>query len=80
MSTSIILHIENTEPVLGEVEELPALDDTMVRISNPRQRDGKDLIFLERNVVTVYWPIAKINFIEILPGEEEEEVISFVRE
>lgn len=80
MSTSIILHIENTEPVMGEVEELPALDDTMVRVSNPRQRDGKDLIFLERNVVTVYWPIAKINFIEILPGEEEEEVISFVRE
>lgn len=80
MSTSIILHIENTEPVLGEVEELPALDDTMVKVSNPRQRDGKDLIFLEHNVDTVYWPITKINFIEILPGEEEEEVISFVRE
>lgn len=80
MSTSIILHIENTEPVLGEVEELPELNDTMVKVSNPRQRDGKDLIFLEHNVVTVYWPIARINFIEILPGEEEEEVISFVRE
>jgi len=80
MSTSIILHIQNTEPVLGEVEELPKLTDTMVKVSNPRQRDGKDLIFLQHNVVTVYWPISQLNFIEILPGEEEEEIISFVRE
>ncbi|MBS3751063.1 MAG: hypothetical protein R6U51_02920 [Anaerolineales bacterium] len=80
MSTSIILHIQNTEPVLGEVEELPKLTDTMVKVSNPRQRDGKDLIFLQHNVVTVYWPVSQLNFIEILPGEEEEEIISFVRE
>jgi hypothetical protein len=65
---------------LGEVEELPKLTDTMVKVSNPRQRDGKDLIFLQHNVVTVYWPISQLNFIEILPGEEEEEIISFVRE
>lgn len=80
MTTTIILHIQNTEPVLGEVDELPNPSDNMVKVNNPRQRDGKDLIFLERSVVTVYWPISQINFIEILPGEEEEEVISFVRE
>jgi hypothetical protein len=31
-------------------------------------------------VVTVLWPLEKINFIEILPGEEDEEIIGFVRE
>lgn len=80
MSTSVILHIKNTEPILAEVDELPNTQDIMIKVTNPRRRDGKDIVFLEHNVVTVYFPIAEINFIEILPGEEEEEVISFVRE
>jgi hypothetical protein len=80
MSTSVIVHIRNAEPMLAEIEELPQPNDTVIKLSNPRQRDGKDLIFLEHNVVTVYWPWAEISFIEILPGETAEEVVSFIRE
>ena len=80
MSHTIILHIKNSEPVLAEIDEMPDPKDRMLKVTNPRQRDGKDLIYLEHNVVTVYFPIAEINFIELLPGEDEEEVISFVRE
>ncbi len=80
MSTTVIIHIRNAEPMLAEIEELPQANDTLITLSNPRQRDGKDLVFLERNVVTVIWPIAEIGFIEILPGETAEEVVSFIRE
>lgn len=80
MPVSIILHIKNTEPILGEIDELPKADDNLLKVSNPRQRDGKDLVLIQHNVVTVYWPVTTINFIEILPGEEEEEIIGFVRE
>jgi len=80
MSTTVIIHIRNAEPMLAEIEELPQASDTLITLSNPRQRDGKDLVFLERNVVTVIWPIAEIGFIEILPGETAEEVVSFIRE
>ncbi len=80
MSTTVIIHIRNAEPMLAEIEELPQANDTLITLSNPRQRDGKDLMFLERNVVTVIWPIAEIGFIEILPGETAEEVVSFIRE
>jgi hypothetical protein len=66
--------------MLAEIEELPLLTDTLLKLSNPRQRDGKDLIFLEHNVVTVYWPWSEISFLEIMPGETAEEVVSFVRE
>jgi hypothetical protein len=66
--------------MLAEIEELPQANDTIIKLNNPRQRDGKDLIFLERNVVSVYWPLAEISFIEILPGETAEDVVSFVRE
>jgi hypothetical protein len=66
--------------MLAEIEELPQPNDTLIKLSNPRQRDGKDLVFLEHNVVTVYWPWAEISFMEILPGETAEEVVSFIRE
>lgn len=80
MSISVIVHIRNAEPMLAEIEELPQSSDTLIKLSNPRQRDGKDLIFLEHNVVNVIWPLTEISFIEILPGETAEEVVSFIRE
>ena len=80
MSSSVIVHIRNTEPMLAEIDELPQLTDVLIKLNNPRQKDGKDLIFLERNVVSVYWPWAEISFLEILPGDTAEEVVSFIRE
>ena len=80
MSHSVIVHTRNAEPMLAEIEELPDTKDTLIKLSNPRQRDGKDLMFLERNVVSVYWPWAEISFMELLPGETTEDVVSFIRE
>ena len=80
MSSTVIVHIRNAEPMLAEIDEMPQLTDVLIKLSNPRQKDGKDLIFLERNVVTVYWPWAEISFLEILPGDTAEEVVSFIRE
>jgi len=77
---TLILHIHNADPIVGEVEEVPETTDTMVIITNPRMRDGKDVPYLAENVITVLWPIDKIHFIEILSGKEEEEIIGFVRE
>jgi hypothetical protein len=70
----------NEDPVMGEVEEMPSLSDVLVLVKNPRRRDGKDLPYLEQNVTQVIWPMSRINYIEVIPGVEEEEIISFVRE
>jgi hypothetical protein len=80
MSFQVLIHIESADPVLGEVEELPTPTDTMIKVENPRMKDGKDLYYLANNVVTVYWPVHRLNFIEVLPSEEEERIIGFVRE
>lgn len=80
MSYTLIVHILNSDPVVGEVDELPSNTDLMVRLNNPRKVDGKDLHYLAESVVTVYWPLERINFIEVLPTEEEETIIGFVRE
>lgn len=77
---SVIIHIQNEDPVLGEVDELPSPEDSLIIVKNPRKRDGKDLIYLDPNVTTVIWPVTRINFIEVVPSEAEEEIITFVRE
>ncbi len=77
---TVLIHLQNEDPVLCEVEELPTPTDLMITVKNPRKKDGKDLHYLEPNVTTVMWPISRITFIEIIPGAEEEDIISFVRE
>ena len=81
MPISVILHISNEEPIAGEIEIMPEPGDTILIVNNPRRRDGKDLPYISASEVTsVIWPWVNINFMEILPSEEEEEIIGFVRE
>lgn len=77
---TIIVHLTSEDAVIGEVDELPQKNDTLVFIKNPRRKDGKDLPYLDQNVTQVIWPIHKITLIEVVPGAEEEQIISFVRE
>jgi len=79
MAYSIILHMPGEPSIMGEVEELPKPADTLITVSNPRLRDGKDIHYLEHNVVKVMWPVNKITLIEVLESEEEERLIGFVR-
>jgi len=80
MHQTIVIHLQNEEAVVGEVEELPKPTDSLIAVNNPRRMDGRELTYLEENVVTVIWPIHRLNFIEILPTKEDEEIIGFVRE
>lgn len=80
MAIEVILHMQNADPILGEIDELPSPQDQLIKVNNPRLRDGKELHYLQSNVVTVLWVINQLSFIEILPGEEDEKIISFVRE
>ena len=80
MAYSIILHVVGESSILGELDELPKPADTILIVNNPRLRDGKDIHYLEHNVVKVIWPLSKIALIEVLESEEEENLIGFVRE
>jgi hypothetical protein len=80
MPYTILLHIHNEDPVLGEVEELPHPSDNFVLVTNVRKRDGKDVHFVDPAAVSLIFPWSRIGFIEVMPSEEEGEVIGFVRE
>jgi hypothetical protein len=80
MAISVLVHLQNEDAVMGEVEELPAANANFITVSNPRRRDGKDLPYLQSNVNTVIWTINRVSFIEVIPGEAEEKLVTFVRE
>jgi len=77
---TVIVHINNEDPVMGEVEELPQPTDQIIMLKNPRKKDGKDVHYLEPNVNLVIWPFHRITFIELIQDIKEDEIISFVRE
>ena len=80
MSYRIQVHIAGDDPVVLDVEELPKTTDQCVIGSNPQRRDGKEVAYILREVNQVIFPWWRINFIQVLPSEQAEEVPTFVRE
>jgi hypothetical protein len=81
MSVTVIVHITNEDAIMGEVDELPTPTDQFITVRHPSRKDGKDLHYLEDEVSTMMIPWHRINFVEVMPSEDElEEVITFVRE
>jgi hypothetical protein len=80
MANTVIIHLSNEDPIVGEVDALPASNDTVITLTSPRRRDGKDVSYLSDDIIKVIWPLTQISFIEVLPSEAEERIIGFVRE
>jgi hypothetical protein len=80
MTNTVVIHLSNEDPVVGEVDDLPAATDTVITVLNPRRRDGKDVQYLSSDIIKVIWPISQVSFIEVLASEGEERIIGFVRE
>jgi hypothetical protein len=80
MSYRIQVHIAGDDPVVLDVESLPTPTDQCVIGSNPQRRDGKEVPYILREVNQVIFPWWRINFIQILPSEQAEDVPTFVRE
>jgi hypothetical protein len=80
MAITVLLHIANEDPTMCELDTMPTPSDSIVIGKNPRKRDGKDLANILPNVTTLIWPMSRMTFIEILPADSDDKVISFVRE
>jgi hypothetical protein len=76
---SVIVHINNEDAVVCEMEELPEPNSVFLIVHNPRLRDGSDLHYLDENVTSMLVPLHRVNFVQIMPSAESEDVIGFVR-
>jgi len=80
MSRTILIHVLNEEPVVGEVDNIPDPTDQVLIVSNLRYRDGRDVSYVLPETKTVIFPWTRIHCVEVMPSEADEEVISFIRE
>jgi hypothetical protein len=80
MAYTLLVHPVNEEPFVAEIEELPGPNDQVLICSSPRRRDGKDVESFQPEVVTVMIPWSRIHFVELLPSQATEDIVSFVRE
>lgn len=80
MAIQLLLHVANEDPIVVDVEDLPDPQDQFLIGTNPRYRDGKEVRNILPEVNTVLFPWWRIVFIEVLPSEQEEEVVGFIRD
>ncbi len=80
MAATVLVHVLNEEAVVGEVEHIPEPTDQVLIVNNIRLRDGRDVPYVLPETKTVVYPWTRIHCVEVLPGEAEEEIISFIRE
>ena len=80
MAYTLLLHIVGEPTMLAEADQLPNPGDSTITVTNLRQRDGKDLANVDSATTHFIFPWTRINFVEVLGAEEEEEIISFARD
>ncbi len=69
---TLLVHLNNAEPVKVDAEELPKPTDQVVVGKNPRERTDREIDWVDDGVTTVIIPWWRINFVEVLPSPEDE--------
>lgn len=80
MPYTLLIHIENEDAVVGEVEELPDPTAQYIALRSPRLRDGREVTYLLAETNVVLYPWSRVHSVEILPTEEDEQIVTFIRE
>jgi hypothetical protein len=77
---TVVVHILNQDPFIADMVDLPEPSTSIILVQNPRLRDGKALSNLNQATEKLIYPIHRINFIEVLHIEDEDDIISHVRD
>ncbi|MGD9047528.1 MAG: hypothetical protein PVF77_05710 [Anaerolineae bacterium] len=80
MAIEVIIHLQNEDPVVADMEVMPEPTHQFVEVSNPRRRDGRSLHYVTEGATSFLFPWTRITFIEIMGEEETVEVIEFFRD
>jgi hypothetical protein len=80
MPYTLLLHLIGEATVVAETEQLPSPTDNTLTVTNLHTRDGKELANVDPAATHFIYPWSRINFIEVLGAEEEEEIVGFARD
>ena len=68
MIRNAVLHINNEQPLLADLFEVPAPADVGLRCTNLRMLNGKRPVFVDDSAAVFFFPYLAIRFVEIPPG------------
>jgi hypothetical protein len=68
MIRNVCIHVENEQPLLADLFDLPANTDAGLLCTNVRMLDGKRPVFVDRSDATFFFPYHVIRFVEIPVG------------
>ena len=71
MIRNAVLHINNEQPLLADLFEMPTSSDQGLRCTNLRTMNGKRPIFADDMASVFFFPYLHIRFVEIPPGSVE---------
>jgi hypothetical protein len=63
-----ILHLNNEQPLLADLYELPGNGDVGLRCTNLRMMNGKRPVFVDEIASVFFFPYLHIRFVEIPPS------------
>jgi len=63
-----ILHLNNEQPLLADLFELPGNNDVGLRCTNLRMMNGKRPVFVDEIASIFFFPYLHIRFVEIPPA------------
>jgi hypothetical protein len=64
---NVVLHLNNEQPVVVDLFELPTSVDLGVRCTNMRTLDGKRPVFIDAIDSVFFFPYLHVRFVEIPP-------------
>ena len=68
MIRNAVLHINNEQPLLADLFEVPAPADVGLRCTNLRMLNGKRPVFVDDSASVFFFPYLAIRFVEIPPA------------
>jgi hypothetical protein len=67
MIKNVVLHLNNEQPVVVDLFDLPQAVDLGVRCTNMRTLDGKRPVFIDDINAVFFFPYLHVRFVEIPP-------------
>lgn len=68
MIRNTILHLNNEQPLLADLYDLPEGGDVGLRCTNLRMMNGKRPVFVDDSASVFFFPYLHIRFVEIPPA------------
>jgi hypothetical protein len=63
-----VLHLNNEQPMLADLFELPTAGDLGLRCTNLRMMNGKRPVFVDDMAALFFFPYLHVRFVEIPPA------------